>query len=430
MRRDIPKTNLAKIDTNTDLLPGLFPRAVVGGGLARDFDLLEILQGQFQLAQGNEESREVVFLNSDTPAMRAVFNRKGRLVALYAMPGMTEAMLAAIRERIRVELVDTPGVEIGREIFFSLAPVQGWWRYRDYFQMLPVPPHAPRPQFSHAEHPFLLEFTYNRSNDPLMDVAHRHREARPIYLVLRAMLTTPVWWEGGRVVGTSGRSWVHLPSTTNPPEGNVDYLQHSYWYKGYMPKSEVFSPVDGIPPIAAIPAAEYYGNPSRRAGDAGDALVIPENLGQSFDLFFQASPRRRLQFLRACYWLSQLNQLTSFSLMFICAVQAIDALLPPAPSGVCCENCGLEQRPSRTELFSKFLNEFAPSPAVADDDRKALFKVRSNLSHGFQDPFIVDQVVGFGPHLGDFAERRQVERAWQVARIALYNWLHTPEQTS
>jgi hypothetical protein len=415
------------IDTNTNLLLDLFPHPVGGEGLARAFELLQILQQHFQSARSDEGSREVMFPNSHTPAMRAVFNRDGRLVGLHAMPGLTEAALAALRERVRLELVDSTGGGIGREVFFSLAPVQGWWRHHDCFQLLPVPPHAPRPKFSYAHHPFLLEFPYDRARDPFMDYARRDREAWPIHLVLNALLTTPVWWTGRRAVGTHDYSWVLLPSTTDRPESNVAYLQHSYSYNGYVATSEAFSPVDGIRPIAAIPAAEYYGDPYPATGDP---LVIPDNLGQSFDLFFQASPRRRQQFLRACYWLSQVSQLTSFSLSFICAVQAIDALLPPVSSGGRCKECGQEQRPSRTALFVEFLNRFAPSPTVTDADRRTLFKVRSHLSHGFRDPLIVDQAAGVALHPEDCAERTQGTRALQTARIALYNWLHTQEPTA
>src|SRR6516165_2222975 len=125
------------IDTNINLLHDLFPVVAGGDALARDFELLQLLQQYFQSARSDEGSREVMFPNSDTPAMRVVFNRDGRLIALHAMPGLTEAALAAIRERIRVELVDTTGVGVGREIFFSLAPARDWWRHRDCFQILP-----------------------------------------------------------------------------------------------------------------------------------------------------------------------------------------------------------------------------------------------------------------------------------------------------
>src|SRR5438105_13169432 len=124
------------IDTNTNLLPDLFPDAVWGEGLARDFELIQILQEQFHSARSDEQAREVIFPNTDPPAMRAKFNRDGRLVALYAMPGLTEAGLTAVRERVRMELVDTIGVGTGREVFFSLNPVEGWWRYHGCFQIL------------------------------------------------------------------------------------------------------------------------------------------------------------------------------------------------------------------------------------------------------------------------------------------------------
>jgi hypothetical protein len=412
------------IDTNTNLLPDLFPDAIGGEGLASDFELIQILQEQFQSARSDEQAWEVIFPNSDTPAMRAEFNHKGRLVALYAMPGLTEAELMAIRERVRMELVDTTGIGTGREVFFSFNPVEGWWRYHDCFQILPVPLHAPRPQQSYAQHPFLVEFPYKRASSSLTDGTRRWRKVRPIHLVLNALLTTPIWWDGGKKVGTRGYSWVLLSPTTDlSNEWNAAYLQHYYGYEGYLPTSAALSPVDDVPPIAAIPAAEYYGDLYRTTSDP---LLIPDDLGQSFDLFFQGSPQRQQQFLRACYWLSQVNQLNSFSLSFICAVQAIDALLPNAPSGVRCKTCGLEQRQSRTTLFAEFLSHFAPSSTVTDADRKRLFKVRSNLSHGFQDPFILDQEIGYGLHPADHAEWTLGRRALQTARIALYNWLHTP----
>jgi hypothetical protein len=67
MSRDIPRTNPAKIDTNTNLLPDLFPHDVVGDALARDFELLQILQEQFQSAHSDGGTREVIFPNSDPP---------------------------------------------------------------------------------------------------------------------------------------------------------------------------------------------------------------------------------------------------------------------------------------------------------------------------------------------------------------------------
>jgi hypothetical protein len=43
---------------------------------------------------------------------------------------------------------------------------------------------------------------------------------------------------------------------------------------------------------------------------------------------------------------------------------------------------------------------------------------------------MVDQVIGYALHPGDYAERIQGWRALQTARIALYNWLHTSEPTA
>jgi hypothetical protein len=61
---------------------------------------------------------------------------------------------------------------------------------------------------------------------------------------------------------------------------------------------------------------------------------------------------------------------------------------------------------------------------------KPLFRIRSELSHGFRDPFIIDLAIGYGLHPDKSAEQTQGWRAPQTARLALYKWLHTPEPTT
>jgi hypothetical protein len=98
-------------------------------------------------------------------AVRMQYDKKGQLTGVIAESALTQDTLTELRQRIHAELVVGVGTGFRREVLFSSAKVEGCWRYRDWFQILPVPEHAPRPADLSGSHPLLLECSYQRTGD-------------------------------------------------------------------------------------------------------------------------------------------------------------------------------------------------------------------------------------------------------------------------
>jgi hypothetical protein len=92
-----------------------------------------------------------------------------------------------------------------------MAPVHGWWRYHDRFQILPVPEVAPKADFAFLDHPYLIEFRYTRAPDSLIDSCRSARVVSKLALLLNALLVSPVQPLGKRSLGKLGLAWVMMP---------------------------------------------------------------------------------------------------------------------------------------------------------------------------------------------------------------------------
>ena len=111
-----------------------------------------------------------------------------------------------------------------------MAPVRGWWRFRNQFQILPVPEHAPKAEFPFLDHPFLIEFRYTRSPDHFLDSCRRTRVVSKLALLLNALLVTPIQPLGGKSPGRVSFAWVMLPQQGAEPK--IVYRQEAYYYDG------------------------------------------------------------------------------------------------------------------------------------------------------------------------------------------------------
>src|SRR4051794_27492181 len=83
---------------------------------------------------------EVVFPASESGnhALKFVW-RKQKLAEIIAGPALRPADVAAIRSTIETEIATPVSVKVGALVLFSSLPVEGYFRYRDIFQILPVP---------------------------------------------------------------------------------------------------------------------------------------------------------------------------------------------------------------------------------------------------------------------------------------------------
>jgi len=274
-----------------------------------------------------------------------------------------------------------------------------------------------------AAHPFLVESSYTKSPDFRVSGQRRGRERERLALLLSALLRVPVTWLSSRQIGARGKDWVLLPTAESGP-WECAYCRHMYVHSSIKYDLEEFTPVATLGPIPVTPAGDYYS--PRRVGLEHE-LDLPDDLSESFDLFFALPRPQQDQFLRACYWLNQANCVDSVSLIFLAFIQAIEALAWAPRSETNCPTCGKPQGPGPTRLFNQFLDKYAPA---AETGRRELYRVRSGMTHGSRPPFLVDVEIhsSFLPH--EFEEREHVTDASFAAKIALHNWLRDPAPAS
>jgi len=89
-------------------------------------------------------SDEVEYRTMSDDSVLTLKYRDGKIIDAEAWPTMTPELEQQIRTAIDAARV--PGdVAICRWTMFSRRPVEGTWRYRDDFQIVPAPAEAPRP---------------------------------------------------------------------------------------------------------------------------------------------------------------------------------------------------------------------------------------------------------------------------------------------
>ncbi|MBU6443065.1 MAG: hypothetical protein KGR48_04070 [Alphaproteobacteria bacterium] len=96
---------------------------------------------------------------SDTSNPRLIVTyKKGKPAHVMVGADFMQDDSAALSARIRDTPLNEGNPEIGRRVLFTTLRVDGFYRYGDRFQLVPVPPDALRPQMAMlVSNPFLLE---------------------------------------------------------------------------------------------------------------------------------------------------------------------------------------------------------------------------------------------------------------------------------
>jgi len=400
------------IDRVENLLGRLLPAGI------EHHELVSVLSPHFG-GSVHDTDRRVTFFPMHPPhALRLEYNRDLELTGAFAEEALTEKDIETVRTELHRNYLESTGTGICQAILLVPGPMEGWWGYRDKFRIIPVPSQAPRPDYLIADHPFLLEFTYNRSPDDFVSGRRRQRLGYRIALVLSSLVRRSIWWHLPTEFGNHLHAWVQLPNIGLVQ--NVAYCRITYGHASipYLPGA--FTPTEGMPSIPLIPADQYY-SPGYIRG--GDGFELPDDLEQSFNLFFALPAQQQDRFLQACYWLNQTCRVDSFSSMFVHTIQAIESLAWQPRSQTSCPRCNKPEGPGPTRLFNEFLDRYAPG---AIEGRRVLYSVRSGLSHGSLPPFLVDTEIHFGFVPEDFHQRRLAWDALEAARIAMHNWLRDP----
>jgi hypothetical protein len=337
-------------------------------------DLQHIIQRHFP-SGSQPDKREVIYPGDEPHEIKLRFAKDDSLKDIGAGPALTPEREAAIASAITDALTQTAS-RVFRHVLFAAHKLIGSWRYKDRFQLTPVPPEAPQLNCLVGDHPFILETKITGSKDGFITSRHARQALREHELLLAGLINTGVHelptrpWHG---------YWVLLPNEVY----KTTYLMPGYHYP--MPQSEDFTSI--TTPARLLPTPDMFGPYSMTAGIP---FAIPNDLTETLGTYYALPPNTRQQFLRSCYWLQYANHafLHSSSAALMAVVTAAEVLFPP-PSAPKCTTCGQRQyrvRSAFARLFDHPLT-LLTSHRVGEDRSiqtrlKHLYDARSSITHG------------------------------------------------
>ena len=387
-------------------------------GLIEASDALSVISGHFRFSQySGDPSNEVQYrINQDDNLALTIVYDRGSVSEFKEGPALSTELARNIRREIDAE-ISFGGVDVSRAILFASVPTSNFWRYRDKFQILPVPPQAPLPNWFVADHPLILEVTHKGTLNPRIRVNRSQRELRQIGLLLGLVLRFNVQMPPRN----STSNWMFVNS-----ESESGMTLHSeYLQQGYTIPDWTFNPHSLTDPTCApcdvIVDTQYFSAP----GISIDSVLnVPQCVSAFFDHYFNLSDSNSDRFLRSCYWYCTGNEIwnSSQSASFISLVQAIEALLPGDERESRCDSCGHPLGPGPTRKFSEFVEVFAAGTPKAM--RSRLYNVRSQLAHGGSLLSRDEGSSAFATlHPNEVLEREEHSQLRKIARAALINWL-------
>jgi hypothetical protein len=353
---------------------------------------------------------------SEEVVLRLAFTKAGRFEVIPESSLSDEDARTLIRMIGELEGGRTPAV--WRVVLFASLPVKGAFRYRDRWQIRPVPEDAPQPPFVIAPHPFVLEAKGSAVSEAFVRWLQGRKLLRETELILSLVL------HGGLAPDRStspSHEWVVSPGwefSEDSPSPTSFLAQASYFMPTIPGPDDDFSDIAEIEPISLVPHDDYFG---RRGINVDQMLELPANLAALVDALDALPSGDRERFFRSAYWFSRAGGAwrLSQSLSYICLINSIEVLTPHGLENRC-PTCGLNRAPGPTARFRDFVERYAGDIP----DRSRLYEIRSRLVHGDQ-ILQSDQPSGFAftPHLWEESQRQ--ERARRIAQAAVINWAIT-----
>jgi hypothetical protein len=364
--------------------------------------------------------------------------REGKIVSAVAGPAMTSEVEEQVRAAIERVLLTPTASKVCRWTLFSGRPVEGYWRYRDQFQIVPPPPEAPRPAELMAEHPFILDFAFDDSVDFTIRNHRCARRASDLTLVLNLLLRQNISSPSNR----GRKHWVWAPQGSAPP---TVWAQEGYMIPNFQYIVDDFDVAADVPPLEEVAAETYY---DLRAGYA-DNLTIPAELARLLDAFSGLNGDDRERFLRACFWYHTASRVWDYSqsLHLTSLVNGIECLAsigpkrstPEGPSALFLSFMrkfapgrlsGIAKTGGPSALFKSLMRAFAPGgPSGALLNK--IYDARSKITHGERLLDLDQSSPLVGLDQTSARDREVGDNASVLCRGALINWLwsHDPATT-
>lgn len=388
------------------------------------WELMNVLLYHFSRAQ-NPTPFITKYQREDSPhSLELRTKEDGQIEKVIFSDGFPREQLEQIDQKIKDSLLTTDH-QIGADILFCRERITGYFRYKDLFQIIPVPDNAPMPEVGLRDYPFLLQFMYTKSNDVVIDYSRRREKAVIYTRLLNLLLNQRV-----RLLRNNAQAYWTLNVTESPTKMSSSYRQEGYTFEGFSFVPANFTVMSGEDEIEKVPFQEYYTS----KGVTFNPLKIPDDLERSLDYIFSLTPQDYDRFFRACTWYEkgQLIWEETPSSSFVAMVSAIEALIGEK---TCCKSCGQDiseslltcvkckqSRYQSTKNFKEFIAKYVSDLDLMPKEAALLYTMRSSLVHGAK---LLQQDLRPWSFMNPAHQNEsQIQRnLFHITGIAIYKWL-------
>jgi hypothetical protein len=382
-------------------------------------ELLSLLLSHFGHLSSHQLPGEYIFESRDNREIKLALglNKKGKITSA-TQENISKAELDEIESRIIKSLIRDQTTKIAQTILFSTnLKIQGYFRYKDLFQILPIPIEAPHIDQLIGDHPFLLQYKYTSSSD--FAINNARRKDKETFIARRLSFFTTGYIKHSPYY--SSHAWVYEKELVDNDIVSR-FAQEGYHWKGGYALMDSFTDTNSLMPIKLVESEKYYGY-RHPQNQENSSLLLPDSMSTMLDKREILSLEDRTKFDRACSWYYQSHQiwLQSHSASFIAAVTALESLFDQSASR--CRECG-QPIYKISKTLGDFLDKYVPFISQFKRERKLLYETRSKLSHGLS---MLSRDIEPGLFLKPIQQDEDTlqRNINHIVFVAIYNWLNS-----
>lgn len=347
-------------------------------------------------------------------------NKKDKIIDIIPSKDFPKVELTNLKKKIKKTLIDNQIPKFAQVICFTPnKKVEGYYRYKDLFQLLPMPKGHPQTPLRFADHPCLLQFSFISCPDAEICFKRIDKESQKYLRILNVLLRDRIFTEFTR---SGGWDWIEDDKNT-VKWGMLGYRTRD----GFTVDVREFSATNNLKPIKSISAKEYYAYDVQQfpfgRHSVYDPFVLPDDLTESLDLVLNLPEEEFESFFNACTWYDLTEKIwnISHSAAFVSSVTAMECLRDKTKDEPCGE---CKQIKNITKNFKEFLSEHVPFIDQVPQVKKAIYDTRSKLAHG--ESLLSQDIEPWNNIINSKAmSESKIERTllFVITVTALRNWL-------
>lgn len=307
-------------------------------------------------------------------------------------------------------------------LYISKFKLTGYFRYREYFQLIPFP----TDERLELTHHFLFILQIVENVDRLREQAPSEKrdteaalrrysiEERTVFQLLKFFLREDLCGYD------NSESFFHYY------DGNEfinRWGKRGYWGK-FEWKVDALSDISAMTRCATAKIDTYY---HREYPDLFEQqLIFPENLSALLDEYFMLSAHTQKTFMTAINLFNQSMDLwdSNPSIAMVCMTSSVESLFPVMTEQekelAKCKKCNqVDYKP--TAKFRKFLKDFGDKSRKYEKLRERIYEFRSRFLHAGE--LLKHELYGFEEKEFPFKDEHFRRTARNFIRICIINWL-------